>query len=425
MDVLARRGVAGAATRSCALSTQSQHIQQVLVDNNSEIGNMKLKRIPALVGAIVSTAPLLAAAQSSVTMFGNANGQFEAVKSSGSANPAQDKPTRTRLSNVSSDLGVRASIVVANGVKVGAQYVSGVNVDSASSAAGLWGSAKDTFVSLSVDNVGTLKLGRLSGASRWISGTPDFSPAGAGPQDNQAALSGASGQTGIGPQFNNRLDNAIGFESAAWHGMSVRAYFGTNENRSNAVVASGATLSDTSFSLGAQYVLGGLDLRAAFERRNDKGTLNNSTTNDTIDKNYRLGLRYTFPSNTTLGLGFDRMSFFDATATGSAKTYLKKTGWVVGAKQTFGQHAVYGGYGKAGNVFCVLASGAACDGSNTGMSQVVLAYNYAFNKQTLLEAFFSQVSNQERARYDFDSGGIGIGTGAKATAVGFGVRYSF
>lgn len=362
-----------------------------------------------------------------VVVFGTVNAQLESISTSDSANPALDKPSRWRVSGVSSDLGVRASLPL-NATMTGlAQYVTGVSVDNAGGNAngGLWANAKDAFVGLRIQDVGTVKLGRMTAAARWNSGTADFSPSGAGPQDNQAPLSGVSGQTGASPLFNVRLDNAIGFESASFAGFSARAYFGANEAKSNATVSSGAKLDDKSYSLGLQWVGGPVDLRASYEVRNDKGTLNNSTTNDTQDKDLRLGVRVKLGENTLLALGLDRMSFSDATATGTAKSSLKKSGWTLGARHQMGQHVVYGGFGKAGNVTCTLANGAVCDGSNTGMKQLVAAYNYVFNAEMLFETFVSQVTNQARARYDFDSGSVGTAVGAKATAFGLGLRYAF
>lgn len=388
---------------------------------------MKHQPLPSLIASICAAGPAIAHAQASVNLFGTAYAQFENVQATGAATAAQDKPSRWRLSNVSSDLGVKGKLPLADGMTGVFQYATGVNVDNATNnaGAGMWASAKDTFVGISFDNIGTLKFGRLTGAARWNSGTPDFSPSGAGPQENQAALAEISGQTGAGPLFNVRIDNALGFESAVWNGLSVRAYFGANENKSNGAVASGALLDDKTFSLGAQYVIGALDVRASYEIRNDKGTLNNTTTNKTKDKDYRVGFRYALPTNTTLAFGYDRMSFADSGAAGTQKTDLKKTGWVIGAKQEFGPHVVYGGYGQAGDVSCNLASGAACDGSSTGGKQIVLAYNYNFNKQMLMEVFVSQVSNQSRGKYDFDSGAVGAATGTKPTAYGLGLRYTF
>lgn len=394
---------------------------------------MTITRSKVAMLGIAIASPLLAhsqpappdAAKPSFTVFGAANAQFERVSATGGAVAAADKPARQRVSNVSSDLGFRGQMPLGNGLSAQFQYVTGINLDSAATAAGLFGSAKDAFVGLGIANVGVIKFGRLSGAARWNSGTPDFSPAGAGPQDNQAMLSLVSGQTGAAPAFNARIDNAIGFESAAWNGLSVRAYYGANEGRSQAVPSTGAPLSDHTYSLGVRYVLGDLDVRLSFEQREDKGTLNGSTANKTRDKDYRLGVRYRLFSNTQLAMAADHMSFSDATATGSAKRGLWRRGWVFGARHQMGDHVVYGGFGTAGNVRCSLANGGVCNGEETGARQWVLAYNYLFNRQLLAEAFVSRVNNERRARYDFDAGGVAPAVGANPSAIGAGLRYVF
>ncbi|MES2948564.1 MAG: porin [Pseudomonadota bacterium] len=365
-------------------------------------------------------------AKSQVVIFGAANVQFESIQATGSVNPAEDKPVRQRLSNVSSDLGIKRSFDLTDGLAAHMQYVTGVSVDNAagSTSAGMFGSAKDSFVGLSKEGVGMLKLGRLSGAARWNSGTTDFSSAGAGPQDLQGPQSLIGGLTGVAPLFNVRLDNAIGFESAAWNGLSVRAYYSANEGRSNAVPTSGSALSDDSVSLGARYVAGPFDVRLSAEQRNDKGTLNNTTNRNTQDKDYKIGVRFALQPNTTIALGWDTMSFSDNAATGTQKTKLSRDGWVLSFNHQIDKHVIYGGYGVANDATGEQASGT-FDGRSTGASQVTLAYKYLLNKHIILDAFMSQVQNKSRAKYDFDSGGISPGTGATLTAVGAGLRIVF
>ncbi len=387
-------------------------------------------RQPLLI-SLAALAPVCAHAQSSVVLYGTAHGQFESIKATdsvtatGAASPLTDKPARTRLSNVSSELGVKGTLDLGNGIQGLAQYTTGVNVDNANggTSSGIWASAKDVFVGVGFKDVGTVKLGRMTAAARWISGTADYSASGAGPQDDQAALTGFSGLAS--PQFNTRMDNTLGFESAKFGGFSLRAYYGANEGKSNSAVATGAKLNDSSVSLLARYEIGPVDLRAAYELRNDKQTLNASTANDTKDKSLRFGLRLKASDSTSVSVAYDRMTLSDDSATGTARRELERNGWVVGARQAFGPHAVFGGFGKASDVKGVLANGGAFDGSNTGMKNYVIGYTYNFNKDFMFEGFVAQLKNEKRAKYDFDSGGISPGTGAKLFAVGGGLRYSF
>lgn len=391
------------------------------------IGKTRALRCAALASSLAAIGAAHAQAPLATTVYGIANAQFERVESSGSTNPAQDKPARFRLSNVSSELGFKASMALGDGMTALAQYTTGIAVDSGngSTSGGMFGSAKDTFVGIAFDGIGTVKLGRMTAAARWNSGTADFSPMGAGLQDDQGMLSGASGQTGLPTPFNVRFDNTLAFESARFAGLSARVYFSANENKSAAATANGVRLDDKSVSLGLQYVNGPFDLRLSKEQRNDKGTLNNSVDHRTRDRDLRLGMRYTLNPGTILALGYDRMAFSDANASGAAKTSLKKTGWVLGAKHSFGRHAVYGGVGKGSDVSCQVASGALCSGADTGASNWVIAYNFNFNKQMMFEAFVTQVRNEARGKYDFDAGGLGPGAGATLSGAGAGLRYVF
>jgi predicted porin len=381
--------------------------------------------------ALLSGAVLAQSAEApkeELVIYGAANAQFEFISTSGGAVSGDNKPMRQRLSNVSSDIGFKRQFTLGDGYAALFQYQTGINVDNSSggTGAGMIGSAKDVFVGVSKEGVGTLKLGRLTGAARWNSGTADFSPAGAGPQDNQTVLASVSGKSAASPAFNVRIDNAVGFESASWGGFSVRAYYGANEGKSNEAVAAGASkLDDNIYSLGLRYASGPMDLRFSAEQRNDKGTLNNTTNRTTTDTDYRVGIRYAVTPNTTVAFGWDSMELNDGASTGAVMSNLKREGMVISAKHTMGKHAIYGSFGVADNLKCTMANKSLCDGSSTGAQQVVLAYNYRFNKQMLAEAFVSQVNNQSRAKYDFDSGGISPGTGAALTAIGFGLRVEF
>jgi len=375
--------------------------------------------------AAAQTEPV--APNAGTTIFGTADIQLERVQTTGSTNPAEDKLARQRVSNISSDLGIRKIFNLGDGLSATVQYITAISLDSGSGNAngGLWANAKDSFAAISKNGVGTLKAGRMTGAARWNSGTADFSPAGAGPQDNQGPQSEISGLTGAAPLFNVRLDNAVGFESASFGGFSVRGYYSANENKSNATPASGDSLSDDSFSLGAEYVTGPLTLRLSAEQRNDKGTLNNTTNRKTQDTDYKIGVKYAIQPNLIMGFGWDTMRFTDNSATGTQLTNLSRDGWILSLRYETGKHVIYGGYGQAANARGQLATGASFDSSSTGASQFTVAYNYKVSKELLWEVFASQVQNQSRAKYDFDSGSLSAGAGSTVTAIGAGFRLTF
>ena len=377
--------------------------------------------------AAAQAAPITTPGPVQFAISGVGDAQFEYIDAVDAAVPAQDKRGRFRVSNVSSELAFRASMDLGNGMTGLANFTTGISVDNANAntTGGMFGSAKDVYVGIAFADVGTVKLGRMTAAARWNSGTADFSPMGAGLQDDQGMLSGASGQSAVGPQFNVRFDNTLAFESASFGGLSARVYYSANEGKSAAGTTNSPHLNDGSFSLGLQYVHGPLDLRLSAEQRNDKGTLNGTSDHNTRDRDVRFGMRYTLPDGTILALGHDRMRLSDANATGTAKSLLTKHGTVISAKHVFGQHVVYGGYGVGSDVHCEYGNGTACDGRDTGARNAVIAYQYVFNKQMMFETFAAIVKNEARGRYDFDSGGVGPATGAQSRAIGAGLRYAF
>jgi len=360
-------------------------------------------------------------AKTDLQIFGTAHVQFETVEAIQATAPGDNKQARQRVSNVSSDLGFKKLFDLGDGMNAQVQYASGMNTDAGT---GIFGSNKDIFVGLGKTGVGTLKLGRLTGAARWSSGTADFSAAGAGAQNNQTTLTMAAGLSGSNPQFNTRIDNAVGFESDSFNGFSVRAYYGANEGKS-ADGVSGAYLNDGTFSVGAQYLDKGWDVRLSVEQRYDKGTLNATTNRNTTDMDYRLGVRYALTPSTTVAFGMDSMSLADSAATGALRKALSRTGWVSSLRYVNGKSTYFGSYGEANDITCELGNNTACDGSSTGGGQIVFGYQYQINKQVMLEGFFSQVKNKSRAKYDFDGGAIAPGAGATLSAIGAGIRASF
>lgn len=164
---------------------------------NNTYNNVNLLMAGAAMALSLAWSPAATAQNKlSTTLYGVANAQYEYIGATGAADPALDKPARSRVSNVSSELGVKASLPLADGMTGLAQYTTGISADNAngSTSAGMFGSAKDVFVGLRFDDIGTVKLGRMTAAARWNSGTADFSPMGAGLQDVQGMLSGASGR---------------------------------------------------------------------------------------------------------------------------------------------------------------------------------------------------------------------------------------
>lgn len=386
---------------------------------------------------IVGPSAVLAQTNANLEIYGTADLTTERVSAEGSSvtTGTPNKPARVRVSSNSSLLGFRGATDISKDLKGIFQLETSVTASSSGTApaagsgaaSGLFSSARDTYVGASLANVGTLKLGILSAAGRWVNGIGDYSPGYTGINANQGITAHNGGATGKDAFFNGRLNNALGFESASWGGFNVRGYYGAGQNTSNSGVT--PELADKTYSLGLGWKRDFIELRYAQEVRNDMGTLNNTTANDTKDTMQRFGVAITLPSKTSFGVLVDSKEFEDSTAnTAATKSRLKRESWQVGVKQEFGRHQVYAGYGQGSDITCTLGNGVGCSSAttnNTGGNQVILGYNYVYSPELMLIGYFSKVTNQANARYDYDVSGISPALGASPTGYGIGLRYTF
>ena len=97
------------------------------------------RKILAVTTAAAMTAAMAAQADnSSVTIYGTINADIETVKAEGSTSGAGNQPSRTRVSQNSSNIGFRGSEDLGGGLKAIFQVEQGVNIDTgtASSSTG-------------------------------------------------------------------------------------------------------------------------------------------------------------------------------------------------------------------------------------------------------------------------------------------------
>jgi predicted porin len=82
------------------------------------------------------------------------------------------------------------------------------------------------------------------------------------------------------------------------------------------------------------------------------------------------------------------------------------------------------GRARAGR--CERADGSACSTQGFGARQVSLGYSYTLSKRTDLYAFYTRVSNDARASYQFANGaGLGAAPGSTSTGYLLGMRHTF
>lgn len=399
---------------------------------------MKKSLLSTAIGLLIAgPSVVLAQSNANLEIYGTADLTVENVSAQGSSvtTGTPNKPDRVRIASNSSILGFRGAAEVSSDLKGIFQLETSVTANSSGTApaagsgaaSGLFSSARDTFVGASFAGVGTVKAGILSAAGRWINGIGDYSPGYTGINDNQGITAHTGGTTGKDALFNTRLNSALGFESESWGGFNVRGYYGAAQNKSNDNVS--PALNDYTYSYGLGWKGEIFEVRYAQEVRNDVGTLNNTTANNTRDTMQRFGVIVTLPSHTSFGVLVDTKKFEDSTAnTAATKSQLNVSSWQAGVKQEFGKHQFSAGYGQSADIACTLATGASCSGittSNTSATQVVLEYNYVFSPALMFISYFSKVTNNANARYDYDISGISPALGASPTGFGLGLRYTF
>lgn len=387
------------------------------------------KKLIALAIAGFAAAPAFA----QVTVYGVADVTLENVRAAGVTNdgvPATteaNRPARNRVTSNSSLLGFRGTEDLGNGLNAIFQFETGVNADSAISSTtaptqtlGIFN--RDTFVGLQSASMGTIKLGLNSNPYRRLGAAYDFNPGATGIPFNGAIFGAIDNiQTG----FDNRLNNSVAYDSPVMSGLQIRAIYGADENRS--VLGAATPVKDTTFGLGVDYNLGGLNVGFATERRNDSAPAGFGAGADNKAQGNRIGAKYTF-GTTTVGVLYDQYKLTSNTAGTqfAAGDDLERTAFgvqlahVVGANQFIAQVSV--------------ASDLEFDGvkdNGTGAKMYSLAWNHSLSKRTMVKTYFSVIRNDQGAAYDFYTAPVGLGTGnatsygADPKGVGVGLRHSF
>src|SRR5438105_12012472 len=197
---------------------------------------MKRKLLTTLFGLLIVGPSVVLAQPTNVNLdiYGVADLTVDNVKAEGSSvtTGTPDKPARYRLDSNSSHLGFRGSAGLMGDMRGIFQYETTVTADQSAiagttSASGLFSSARDSYVGVSFANVGSVKLGILSAAGRWINGIGDYSPGFTGINDDQGITAHTGGTTGKNASFNTRHNTAVGVQPPSWGELSARGYSGS------------------------------------------------------------------------------------------------------------------------------------------------------------------------------------------------------
>ncbi len=358
--------------------------------------------------------------------------------------------SRNTVRSNSSNFGIKGKRDLPGGLSAIFQIESSIGQDGgASTLAG-----RDTFVGLSGEFGTVLYGGNIdSPYKRGIQGKDPFYASGVATQKgilgspgfNVTSVNAVAGTTVGGNAaaaqqqnagFDARLNNLLMYRSPIFMGLSAEIAYGANEQKSTSV---GTQIDPKVISLLARYELGPIYLSYANERRSDVFGLNSlrtlvpgtgvtgalfvlpagASSTDTANK---LGLGYNF-GNTDALLVFENLKY--ESNVGTVSSY-QRNAWVASAAHRFGAHRAIVSYGSAETGKCELVAGSACSAANLGATQWALGYDYSLDKNTVLYSFWTRITNEDAAAYNFGvSGAPAAGVGADPQALALGIRYKF
>ena len=257
------------------------------------------------------------------------------------------------------------------------------------------------------------------------------------PGADDAVGGNAAGAQQQNAGFDARLNNLVMYRSPVFKGFSGEFAYGANEQKSNTTAA--AQIDPEVWSLLARYEMGPWFASYAHERRKDVFGLNSLTTivpgtgvtgalfappagASSTDTGNKLGLGYSFRDTDVLFV-WENLKY--KTNAGAVSAY-GRDAWVASVSHRFGPHRAIASYGRAGPGSCTLAAGGSCSTAGLGAKQWGVGYDYTLDSTTSLYAFWSRITNDSAAAYNFGiSGAPAAGVGTDPEALALGIRYKF
>jgi predicted porin len=362
---------------------------------------------------------------------------------------------RNRVTQNSSNFGLRATERIAGDLFAFFQVESTVAVDAGGSAIasrntgagfkGAWGTAFlgqwDTPYKTISGAVEPMYFTGITYSGALI-GTPGF---GVGPVTIGAPATSGDGRTfanAANASFERRQGNSIQYWSPNFSGATVRVAYSVDEARTSK--SAGVTQVDPSIlSASIEYSPGGIYLAYAYESHTDyfgldalvpaaqattvaaAGGSPSASSRDRGDKfvaRVKLG-------GTQVGLLAERLRYAKSqsnAAPGAFSRYDREAFAVTLVQSVGAAGTLRGLIGKARGGSCATTDGSACDTSGLGARQVSVGYSYSFSRRTDVYAFYTNVANGARGNYQFANGaGLGAAPGATSTGYVLGMRHTF
>jgi predicted porin len=381
------------------------------------------KKLIALAVAGLFAVPALA--QTNVTISGKFVGGYDnySVKD---CQVASDCRSESRFSDQSSRVIFNIVEDLGGGLKAWGQLDARFLVDTGgSNAAGTnqWASG-NTGMGLMHASWGKVTLGRwdmhYDEIWKYIGGNR------AGSQQtnlgdglmSQVATTAGGAATAQTVGFASRTANLLMWDSPNWNGFTGRLGYSTNPAANE---GSGVTTAANSGNAGGGYAWSAA-LRynngpwaAGYSHYSSKSEnrqeviatgANVAAINDLTGD--RIWLGYKFAMGLKLGFAYDWSSNDNGAATFVGTTKQKRGAWYLPVSYSWGPHAIYAQYARAGDTSNDM-------GMDTGASAWNIGYDYAFSKRTSMGIYYTALSNKSGGNYNLKSVG-----GSGATAIGSG-----
>jgi predicted porin len=346
--------------------------------------NKKLLAL-AVAGACVAPAAMAQTANP-VTLYGQLRMDLEWVEAKGT----NGAPSRNRLVDHPSLLGVRGKEDLGGGLKAVFQLETAFDSDDASGTATTTGANasgafnRNSGVGLE-GGFGTIMLGRWDTPMKQAIGATDLWG-----DVNKADYTAGTMDQG---NFSRRDANVVQWWSPNWGGFQIKAQYQADE-------AKGASGNPQDMGASITYTRGGLYLAYAYEQHDDQS--GSTTTSGQKEEGNVFGAKWTTGNFTVSG------HYGEYKKVGGAKD----KSYYIGGQYNIGKNELI-------VTFQNSEQGAAeCDVIGAG-------WRYRFSKRTYVQLTWVDIDNNATGNCNMGAGGAVGGTGSDPTGYGIGVFHVF